>query len=346
MFSKKVIWSVSMLTIAAMIALVGCSSDQNERKGNVDHRVVDSVAATFAEAVVNTEPADQPVSTVEPGRFVGFNDLKIVGPTLFAVYDGGVVIYDLTTDTRTDLNIGENFNAVVLHNDKIFVGGEKLYEVRDKELYPVEIGIEGAINDLSSFSYRLLIGTETGLYSFSTFGLEKLMDDVAVSRLAGDKSGVWVGTDGDGLYRWDGTEFQKRYLQRDETLFNYVTALDYNHDHLYLGTDSGMYIYDGGSWTTLTTENGLPGNQINDIDASQWVVYIATDMGIVSYFDKDFIPVKKLEETVALSLEIADRKIIFGTYSEGLQMRVGPTIKVLVDPDDEQDDGTVAATLN
>jgi ligand-binding sensor domain-containing protein len=201
-------------------------------------------------------------------------------------------------------------------------------------------------NELCSFNYQLLIGTQCGLFTNSIFGNDLLMDDVSVTAMVADNAGVWVGTGGQGLYRWDGVDFQKRYLSRDPSLFDHINTLDFKHDHLYAGTRNGLHIYDGGSWETLTVEDGLPGNNVIDIDASNWVVYIATDNGIVSCFNYDFMPVAKLENTAAEAVLAKDRKVYVGTCEQGIQMKSGPVLKTLVEPDDAQTVEVVASALH
>jgi ligand-binding sensor domain-containing protein len=155
-----------------------------------------------------------------------------------------------------------------------------------------------------------------------------------ISAVTADGSGLWVGTSGQGLYRWDGEEFAKRYLARDSSLFYYVNCLAFNHDHLYVGTDSGMFIFDGGRWKTLTAEDGLPSDYIKDIDATTWVVYVATEAGVTSYFNGDIMPVKKLADKEVNSLVLLGRKVIVGTDYEGVLVKSGPALRTLIDPTD------------
>jgi len=129
------------------------------------------------------------------------------------------------------------------------------------------------------------------------------MDDVSVTAMVSDGAGMWIVIDGQGLYRWDGDMFRKRYLLRDTSIFDNVYALDFNHDHLYVGAATGFFIFNGGRWEHRTIDNGLPSDDVRTIDASSWIVYVGTGEGVVSYFEKNIIPIKKLETTIASVIE-------------------------------------------
>jgi len=192
---------------------------------------------------------------------------------------------------------------------------------------------EGAITSLYSYGYSLMVGTESGLYTTGLFGHDLLYDDIEVTAITADESGLWVGTNGEGLYRWDGEEFQKRYLLRDTAIFDTVNTLDFNHRHLYVGTNNGFHIFDGGCWTTLTALDGLPSDNVTTVNASAWVIYIGTDAGVISYFNGDFIPVKKMEESIVRDICLDGRKVIAATDFDGIVMKSGNVIKTIVPVD-------------
>ena len=355
MYKKSFIWMFGIMLGAAVLLIAGCTGDDGDRNPGIVQEMVDSVATAFAENIAHASLASSQTESALPSaevgvvedepRFPEISDFILVEGRLYATYDGGVLIYDTKSGDLTDVRNGEEFNAVVSHNLKVYVGGENLYTLVDSTLEPVDIELEGVIDELCSFNYQLLIGTRCGLFTNSIFGNDLLLDDVSVSAMVADDAGVWVGTAGQGLYRWDGVDFRKRYLSRDPSLFDYVNTLDFKHGHLYAGTVNGLHIYDGGRWETLTTEDGLPGDNVIDIDASNWVVYVATDRGIVSCFNYDFIPVPKLEEVVAEVVLAQNRRIYVGTSDMGLLMKSGPVLKTLVEPDEQETVEIVASAL-
>jgi ligand-binding sensor domain-containing protein len=333
-----------MIGSALVVALVGlvtaCGSDKKSEKtkGVVD-QMVDTVATTFANNLQQAQKA-QPVVADEnkPNdnerlvRHVA--DLSINNDKLYAAYDGGVAVYDFVSRTDKVVRDDQPFDAVAWHEGKLYVGGNDLYTLDDSlELQKVDSEFEGTVTALCEFGPRLIIGTSNGLYSQSIFGKEKLMDDVTVSALVADEGGLWVGTDGQGLYRWDGSEFARRYLLRDTSIFDTVRTLAYNHNHLYVGSSNGFHVFDGGKWATMTTGEGLPSDCVTSIDASDWVVLVGTDQGVVSYFNDELMPVSRLDDKGVTAIRRYKNKIIAGTEYEGVLQRSRTALRTIVQPD-------------
>ena len=337
--------------LAAMIGIVGCSDGSKTEKSSVVDEIADSVASSVtktlerARLVKDTGVAESR-SDFQLDSDFDFTDLVVVDTTVYAVSGEQLVIYSLSKRDYITVPVGGPANAVVSHAGKVYVGGESVFELVDSVLEPVEIEFPGVVTELYSHGYRLMIGTTAGLYAKSIFGNEALFDDIKVTAMAEDNNGLWVGTDGHGLYRWSGSEFKRRYLLRDTAVFDFVNALDFNHDHLYVGTDEALYIFDGGRWETVKTEDGLPSNAIRSIDASNWMVYIATDAGIISWFNYDLYPVEKIGDLKANVLRTLGRKILVGTSDSGLILKSGPVVTTLIEPATDEQSAPVAATMH
>lgn len=140
---------------------------------------------------------------------------------------------------------------------------------------------------------------------------------------------IWVGTVGDGLYRWDGADFRRRYLLRDSALFDNVNSLDFKHNHLYVGSTNGLHIYDGGRWLNLTVDDGLSTDNVTSIDASEWVIFVRTDMGVVSFFNNEFSPVKRLADVSVAKIVRNDHKTYVATQSSGVLVNFRSVLKTL-----------------
>lgn len=333
----------TMFAVAAILIAVGCSNEEVKTDGGSISEAVDTIAgeiahefidAAFANATEKTaiSGADEPVADI-----ADVVDMLVVDSVMYAVYHNGIIINDFAANEPIFIETGEVFNAVAMHDDQIYVGGEKLYTIVDNTLVPSEAVFSGTINDLISYGYALAIGTDQGLFSNSIIGDMTVSEDFAVVRMTADDDGLWVATDGDGLYRWDGERFNQRYLYRDTTIFDNVRALDFNHGHLYVGTDDGFFIYNGGSWQKLTAEDGLPSDWVIDIDATDWVLLIATQSGVISYFNGDFMPVKGLGEAQASSIERFGRKVLAGTLDQGILIKSGSNVKTLIEPQKEEE---------
>lgn len=341
MKTRTTLIALSFAVIVMIAGMIGCSSDSKEENKGFVSEVLDTMTQTVSEGVadavvkkVNQEPAveqtDEKVA-MEPADIVPhFSDFIVNGNKMYVVASNRFVVYDFKDKSQETFRVEDNLNAVTSHDGAIYAGGKSLYKLNDTTLEFVDDQFDGVITDLYSYGYQLMIGTESGLYSRGIFGKEKLLDDYTITAMTSDQSGLWVGTQGEGLYRWDGEKFQKRYLQRDSSLFDFVNSVDFQHNHLYLGCDNGMYIYNGGSWVTLTTEDGLPDNNVRAIDASDWTVYIGTDKGVVSYFNDELKPVNKLENTQVNVIKVRGRRILAATEYDGIIEKKGNVITTLI----------------
>jgi hypothetical protein len=335
---KKLIITTTALLALVSIALVGCSDSTSDGSTGLAERIVDTVAVTVASNVIDSqksEPAPIPASTAEfrtDGSIGMVRDIIVVDSVIYALHADGIAMFDLRDETETILVSDVELNAIARHGVDIYVGGDKLYLLVEFGLEEVEGMHSGVVRSLDGRDDQLVIGTDNGLYIFSPFGNRILMEGVQVSSVVQDNDGVWFGTVGSGLYRWDGTNIRQRYLIRDTTLFDFVNCLDYRRGHLYVGTDDGLYIYDGGIWQTFTIENGLPSNAILDIDATYWVVYVATADGLVGYFNDCFDPVTLTDRLKVSSICYWQKNLFVGTEQSGLFKKSGPAMIPLVVP--------------
>ncbi len=340
------------LMFVALFVFIGCSDDQendtgviNEITQNIVDSVVDHVVdAEFASDKLKAELIAEKNVTVD-----NFIDMVVVDSVVYAIFEGGLLVYDLAEDTYEAIGAGEKLNAIALHEGEIYVGGKNLFKVADAGLGKVTIGenmlkpinpalesialhFDDGITSLESFDGALIIGTNRGLFSKTASGFESLRDDIPVTALTSDEDGLWVGTDGKGLFRVQDGKFHKRFLIRDTSIFDNINCLDYNRGYVYVGTNDAFYIFDGGSWETLTTENGMPSSCVTNIDADGWVIYIATDAGVISYFNGDFLPVKKLDTIPVNGFGRWEGKMLVGT-NDALMLKSRAGLRTLVESD-------------
>jgi ligand-binding sensor domain-containing protein len=300
--------------------------------------VVDTATSTVVASLTEKMPPTTSLESSTAGKedSAGFifhiRDFVLVEPKLYALFDGGIAIYDFEKKSHEIIRSDESLNALEAHEGKIYAGGEQLYTLENAILTPVEYEVPNLITELYSYGYRLMVGTENGLYAKSIFGPETYADDLPITAMVADNDGLWVGTKGQGLFRWNGEELQKRYLVRDTSLFDTVNTLAYNHDHVYVGTVNGLHVYNGGSWKNLSTADGLPSNNVTTIDASQWVVYAGTDNGVFSYFSDEVTPIDKLENRAVNSIRVRGRQLVAATDYDGILLKSHRTVKTLVQP--------------
>ncbi len=333
------------LAMAALVAsasaflLMDCSAEGKDgRRTNLVAEVVDSVATAVAAGFSQASrawPAVAKDSLLQPdsGNFVfQVADMIIVEPHFYAVFDGGVVIYDFSRKSQTIVPINERLTSIATHEGKLYIGGRRLYVMQDSTLEPADVEVADTITALYSHGHHLMIGTGRGLYSKSIFGNELLFDDVHVTAMVADAGGLWVGTGGQGLYCWDGEEFRRRFLLRDTSMFDTVNALAFKRHHVYVGTTNGLHIFDGGRWNNLSIRDGLPSDNVRTVDASEWTVYVGTDRGVVSYFAGELTPVKKLEDRAVNVLRRRGRQLLVGTDYDGILVKSREVLKILIPP--------------
>ena len=329
-----------LLMLAMIFTLNHCSAESSENENSLAKDVMDTITTTIAEnlaeATIITDreksiSADTTTNPEENKIISDITDFKIIDSKLYAVFQNGMVIYDFDNKNQSVIRTKEVLSAVINYQGQIYVGGDYLYQLKDETLEYID-DYDSHINCLYEYNSDLLVGTEDGLFQKGLMGKEKLFDENSISVITSSNDGLWVGTYGNGLYYYDGDIFKKRYLLRDTSMFDYINTLDFNHNHLYVGSSNGLHIFDGGRWATYTQKEGLPGEEVISVDASDWVVYVATDEGVVSFFNEEIKPVEKLFDKRGNKIAKRGQKLILATDYEGILTKSGKSLKTLVQP--------------
>jgi ligand-binding sensor domain-containing protein len=127
-----------------------------------------------------------------------------------------------------------------------------------------ETFVEGVVKALAKDSKQTTIWAGTDLGYVAEWNGQKwtalFQLPNAVQALHAVDGQLWVGTD-QGLYIWNGSEAVpvSRLVDRS------VQSLASYTDTVWVGTDHGIWLYHRQAWTHITTEEGLPGNDINTI---------------------------------------------------------------------------------
>jgi hypothetical protein len=326
--------TISATTALLFFGLVGCSKQSSDETFTRTDPAMDSLIAQVVsrqEAIQSRRVLLDPRGTQDPNALAStVTDIAVDNCTAYATHQGGLVIYDLGAGAFQSFPTKYPLHAVAKHDGQVYLGGDRLYVLQDTDLVPTAEDFGGIVTCLFSYGPALMIGTENGLYSRTSTGTIQLMRDVWITALAADGNGLWVGTDGDGVYRWDGQSFARRFLSRDSSLFDYVNSLTYSRDRLYLGTTNGLFVYNGGRWQPYTTAEGLPSDNVMAVETIGWQVYVATDQGLVSFSDGEFKPVRHLESETTTVLRRSPNGLLVGTESDGLLLKQRDTVKLLV----------------
>ena len=67
------------------------------------------------------------------------------------------------------------------------------------------------------------------------------------------------------------------------------------------------------------------------------MIYIATDAGVTSYYNGDFMPVKKLEDMNVGVVKLRKNRVIAATDFDGILYKSGNLVKTIVEPSVENE---------
>lgn len=118
---------------------------------------------------------------------------------------------------------------------------------------------------------------------------DPFLDDIPyVTDIAeGNNGEVWVTVAGQGVFRWLDGSWQNFYPDSGNVQLpssNVRSVAVEQNGRIWFGTDSGVAIYDGTTWQTLSTTDGLIDNLVNDIYIHpSGTTWFATRGGISQY---------------------------------------------------------------
>jgi len=183
-------------------------------------------------------------------------------------------------------------NAILPFNESRYVGADNLYKLDNNYINTEEqIELGSQVFDMLEFGEGLLVGSDEGLWYhcddpayFPECPYDTLIKDgIVVTALAEDRNGLWVGTYGNGLYFFDGQKWHERFLERDTAMFDYVNALEYVYPFLWVGTDEGVFRYDGGKWAQMFVADSSEFYNVTAIMTTPAATYIGTADGLLRF---------------------------------------------------------------
>ena len=122
---------------------------------------------------------------------------------------------------------------------------------------------------------------------FTTYTTKDGLGNNRVDTIFEDREGVlWVGTQGGGVSRFDGTRFST-FTTEDGLANNVVRSIFQDREgHLWFCTSGGVSQYSGPSFTTFAAQDGLGNNQVETIfEDGDGILWIGTDGSGVSRYD-------------------------------------------------------------
>ena len=130
-------------------------------------------------------------------------------------------------------------------------------------------------------------GSRGSRQGFTTFTTQDGLGNNRVETIFEDREGVlWVGTQGGGVSRFDGTRFST-FTTEDGLANNVVRSIFQDLEgHLWFGTGGGVSQYSGPSFTSFAAKDGLGNNLVETIfEDGDGILWIGTDGSGVSRYD-------------------------------------------------------------
>lgn len=263
-----------MYRCLVLVALLSWAHTITAQPANLSHSTTLSQSSVYQWTGENGLISNNITSAIQSSEgfiwITTYNGIMRFDGQRIVVYDRGVLpflatdaFYQVYEDKQGVLWFASQGSGIVLYKDKQF----KLLELRGEKM-PKSVRSLLIEDDGSAW-----IGSNNeGLFKMTKEGELKRLDHAVLNTLtifdiARDKKGkVWIATDGDGLFSFNGTHLE-HYDHKDGLLSNNVNTLALSKgDTLYVGTADGLHIIYNGRVRTVGFLKNIP---INDIYVDQ-----------------------------------------------------------------------------
>ncbi len=154
----------------------------------------------------------------------------------------------------------------------------------------------------------LWVATTKGLSKYDpianrveSYGLNHgLTNEFILSLIVDSQNRIWVGTNGGGLFLFNGESFQG-FNGSNDLESNIIFGLsEDDNGKIWIASNSGFSSYDGTKFSSITKEQGLPTNTVFQVIISDGYHWLFTDVGVVR------ITSQVVEEVVTGSKDILE----------------------------------------
>ena len=219
-----------------------------------------------------------------------------------------------------------HLNAILPMGNHRYVAGDGLYLLDENYSTLLDqFDFGRRVFALTEFGEGLLIGSETGLWYHCDLPTEEglpqdtlLKEGIIVTAMAEDREGLWVGSYGDGLYRFDGVDWKRRFLERDTLMFEFVTALEYSYPNLWVGTDQAVFRYDGGKWAQMFVVDSSETYHVTNIMTTPAATYIGTTDGLLRYAGDELVCDDNFAGMEVVGLCRGEKGVMVATRNDGI----------------------------
>jgi ligand-binding sensor domain-containing protein len=128
------------------------------------------------------------------------------------------------------------------------------------------------------------VGTSAGLYEVVGEEIVVSLSDKQVVDVTRDQFALWAVTAEDGLLYRDDNGWHDRALISDSSAFCGATRVVSAFDRTWVGTDHGLYVYNGYNWDVVDTTDFLFDSHVTALAPGKSYMYIGTrSEGVFAY---------------------------------------------------------------
>ncbi len=239
---------------------------------------------------------------------------------------GGVLEFFLSDSSFTlysypqDL-VNHDCYAVLPYEDNILVGTEAgIYLINPIGVVErVWEEITDTVTVLKSFDGCFYVGTRhDGLYEINGQLVGNILPAKQIVDVSSDQFALWAATAEDGLLYFDEHGWHERYLITNRDAFANVTALESAFGKLFVGTTTGVFIYDGHNWQHLDSSDYLFQDHVTALAAGRSYMYIGTATeGVFAYYEGWLTPLDWSDDVQVTSLDVKGGRYLVGRTQRG-----------------------------
>lgn len=167
----------------------------------------------------------------------------------------------------------------------------------------------------------LWVGTGgMGLYRFDiyTYNGENLcfgVPDGRIRAIRRDGGKIWIGGDNDAITLWERKKNRWSYFDASEhgLYSTRVRAIATDSSSVWFATPEGLVGLHHGEFRTLTVSDGLPSDNVTDVEANNNEVWVGTDWGLARVINGVVIDEKEISEVKINDIEIVGDSVLIAT---------------------------------
>lgn len=211
--------------------------------------------------------------------------------------------------------------AVHAYGDDILVGtGSGVFLINPIGVVePVWNQITDTVTVIECFDGCFYVGTlHDGLYEINGELVGNILPDKRIVAVSSDQFALWVATAEDGLLYFDDKGWHERYLITNREAFAHVTALESAFGKLFVGTATGLFIYNGDNWQHVDSSDYLFQEHITALAAGKSYMYIGTAKeGVFAYYNGWLSPLDWSDDVQVTSLDVKGGQYLVGRSKGG-----------------------------